>query len=249
MYPAIILAGGLGSRLRPLTDTMPKPLLPVNDKPILEHIIDNLRRHNVRDIIISIGYKAEMVQEYFGNGDRFGQINITYSIEQELLGTGGAVNQASKGIDGPFILIWGDNLMDIDVTRMKKEYIDATTDDVIDMLAMKGLNNNAHISTMIMALTERHDVEHFGVADLDNNKIINFIEKPRREDAPSNLINAGAFIMDPSCLSVLPSGKSSIERECFAHLAPLRKIKAFTHVGQWYPTDTLEKYLIASKYL
>jgi len=228
MYPVIILAGGLGTRLRPLTDHIPKPLLHIQAKPIIEHIIDNLKVHNIYNIIISIGYKADLVQEYFKNGDKFG-VNITYSIEKELLGTGGAVKQASDGLLSPFFLIWGDNLMDINLSQMKDQFENTSAD-------------------MIMALTERIDVENFGVAKLNENKIINFVEKPKREDAPSNLINAGAFIMDPKCLDLLPIGKSSIEKDCFEKLAPLEKIVAFIHTGQWYPTDTLEKYNMADKY-
>ena len=93
-----------------------------------------------------------------------------------------------------------------------------------------------------MALTPRDDVEHFGVARLEQNKIVAFVEKPKREEAPSTYINAGAFIIDPKCLEMLPEGKSSIERDCFEKLAPLGQISAFIHKDQWFPTDTLEKY-------
>ena len=87
---AIILAGGLGTRLRPLTYDTPKPLLPIKDKPLIEWTILNLKKHGITDIILSIGYKAEMIKDYFKSGEEFG-VNISYNVEEELLGTGGAV--------------------------------------------------------------------------------------------------------------------------------------------------------------
>lgn len=219
---AIIVAGGLGTRLRPLTDNTPKPLLPIRGKPIIEHVIRNLKKHGIKNIIVSIGYKSEQVQEYFGNGSSLG-VSISYALETEPLGTGGAVKLASKNLTTPFFLVWGDNLMDVNFSRMEQEFLSAG-------------------SPLIMALTPREDVEHFGVAKLEKNKIITFAEKPKREEAPSTLINAGAFIIDPSCLDLLPEGKSSIEKDCFEKLAPLGKIAAFIHQGQWFPTDTVEKY-------
>ncbi|MBI2669518.1 HAD-IIB family hydrolase [Candidatus Woesearchaeota archaeon] len=222
---AIILAGGLGTRLRPLTDSMPKPLLPMKGKPIVHQIIENLKKFGVTDVILSIGYKAEQIQEYFGNGAQFG-VRIRYSIENTPLGTGGAIKQAASGLQKPFFLLWGDNLMDIDGDAMYKAYL-------------------RHASQITMALTPREDVENFGVAKLEQKKIITFVEKPKREEAPSNLINAGAFIINPDILKILPEGVSSIERDCFEKIAPLREISAYIHPGQWFPTDTLEKYQMA----
>ena len=219
---ALIVAGGLGTRLRPLTEFIPKPLLPIHGKPIIEHVIKSLKKHGVRNIVLSIGYKAEQVEKYFGDGTPWG-VSISYVLETEPLGTGGAVKLASKGMNKPFFLVWGDNLMDVNFSRMEREFLSAG-------------------APLIMALTPREDVEHFGVAKLDKNKIITFVEKPKREDAPSTLINAGAFIIDPTCLELLPEGKSSLEKDCFEKLAPQGKIAAYIHQGQWFPTDTLEKY-------
>ncbi len=219
---AIVLVGGLGTRLRPLTDAMPKPLLPVHGKPIVEHTIRQLAKHGIKNLILSIGYKAEQVQQYFGDGSKWG-VAISYYLESEPLGTGGAVKQASRNLTKPFFLVWGDNLMDVDYSSMRKEFA-------------------THPTSILMALTHREDVENFGVAKLEQNKIITFVEKPKREEAPSTLINAGAFIVNPTCLKMLPEGKSSIEKDCFEKLAPQGKIAAFIQHGQWFPTDTLEKY-------
>lgn len=220
---AIILAGGIGERLKPLTDKTPKPLLPVNGKPVVQYVIENLRRCGVEEVILSIGYKADKIKEYFGDGSQFG-IRIGYCIEDEPLGTGGAVKKASEGFEEPFILVWGDNLTDVNFEKVYDVY----------------KRNNALVT---FTLTPREDVEHFGVAELDGEKIVRFVEKPKREEAPSNLINAGAFIIDPSVLDILPEGKSNIERECFEKLAGRGgDVYAYRHTGYWFPTDTLEKY-------
>ena len=222
----IILAGGLGTRLRPLTDTTPKPLLPISGKPIIEHIMIRGIEFGVSTFIFSIGYRAEQIQEYFGDGSKWG-VSILYAVETEPLGTGGAVRKAANGLEKPFFLVWGDNLHDINFALMLDAFVSLNV-------------------PLLMALTERSDVEHFGVARLENSKVTGFVEKPKREDAPSSLINTGIFVVDPTILSTLPSGKCSIEKDCFEKIAPLGKIGAFVHNGQWFPTDTMEKYEFAN---
>lgn len=227
---AIILAGGLGTRLRPLTYETPKPLLPVKGKPLIEWAILNLKKHGIEDIILSIGYKAEMIEAHFKDGSQLG-VNIDYNIEKEPLGTGGAVKDICKryNIHEPFALVWGDNLADYDFTEMIHIYKSKNAD-------------------LVMALTPREDVENFGVAQLYKGKIIGFIEKPKREEAPSNLINGGGFIVNPSILEMLPDGVSNIERECFQKIAKKEgKVYAFEHKSYWLPTDTLEKYKQANE--
>ena len=230
MNTAIILVGGLGTRLRPLTDHTPKPLLPIKNKPTMQHIIENLAQHNINNIILSIGYKADQIKEYFQDGSQLG-VHLTYIYEDQPLGTGGAVKFAASTLpqNEPFYLAWGDNLMDINWTEMHN------------------LHQSSH-TQITMALTPREDVENFGVAKLDQNKIIQFIEKPPRHLAPSNLINAGAFIINPQALNILPKEKSSIEKDCFEFLAPQNQITAYIHPGQWFPTDTLEKYYHANEH-
>jgi len=223
---AVILAGGLGTRLRPLTNDIPKPLLPIQGKPLIEHIIQNLKSHGIKEIVLSVGYRSEQIKNYFGDGSNF-KVKISYCIEEQPLGTGGAIKESTKYLDEPFFLGWGDNLIDIDYKKLYHSYLQ-------------------HNTLIIMALTHREDVENFGVAELKGDMILNFVEKPKQEEAPSNLINAGAFIIDPKCLKILPEGKSSIEKDCFEKLAPNNEISAYIHLGQWFPTDTLEKYYHAN---
>lgn len=222
---AIILAGGLGERLLPLTQNTPKPLLPLKGKPILGHIISQLQKHGITSIILSVGYKAELIRQYFKEKPVPG-VDISYVIETEPLGTGGAVKKAAAEFTTPFFLLWGDNLMDINFKEMEAMHVQDT-------------------SKIVMALTQREDVEHFGVVTLKKKHIIGFVEKPARDKAPSNLVNAGAFIIPPGILKILPEGKCSMEKDCFEKLAPEEKIIPYICQGQWFPTDTLEKYAIA----
>lgn len=223
----IILAGGLSTRLRPLTLTTPKPLLPIKGKPIIEHAIVNFKKHGIKNIILSVGYKADKIKEYFGDGKRFG-VDISYCTENEPLGTGGAIKKAAENIDKTFIVINGDNLADFDWTEMIQTH----------------KRNNAKIT---LGLFPVDDVTQFGIAKLEGEKLTGFIEKPSVEEAPSNLNNAGAYIMEPEVLNTLPQGKSSIEKDCFEKLSPKGIVYSYNHLGQWFPTDTLEKYQYANE--
>ncbi len=220
---AIILAGGLGKRLRPLTNNTPKPLLPINQKPIIQYAIENFKKHGIKEIILSIGYKADKIKEYFKDGSNLG-VNISYCIEDEPLGTGGAIKEAAKNINETFIAINGDNLADFDWTSMIKLHKEREAD-------------------ITLALFPVEDVTQYGIAKLDGDKIVKFIEKPTVEEAPSNLNNAGAYIMEPKVLEILPLDKCSIERDCFEKFCGKKgSVYAHRHKGYWYPTDTLEKY-------
>lgn len=227
---AIILAGGLGERLRPLTNNTPKPLLPIKGKPILEHAIDNFKKHGIKDIILAVSYRADKIKEYFGNGSKFG-VNISYCIEDEPLGTGGAIKKASENIKETFIAINGDNVADFDWKSIIKFH----------------KKKQARIT---LALYPVEDVTKYGIAELKEDRIINFIEKPTVEQAPSNLNNAGGYVMEPEALEILPDGKSSIERDCFEKFCgKYGSVYAFSHKGYWFPTDDIEKYKKAEKEL
>ncbi len=224
---AVILAGGLGTRLRPLTNTTPKPLLRVKGKPIIEHAILNLRKYGIKKIVLSVGYKAEKIKEYFGDGSELG-VKILYSVEDKPLGTGGAIKESSELLQGRFLALNGDNLADFNYDRMIESHE----------------KNKAKIT---IALYPVEDVTKYGIADLKGEKIVRFIEKPAVEEAPTNLNNAGAYIIEPGVLDILPEGKASIERDCFEKLAPQGVVYAYIHESQWFPTDNIEKYNRANK--
>ncbi|MFA6888744.1 MAG: nucleotidyltransferase family protein [Candidatus Woesearchaeota archaeon] len=219
---AFILAGGKGTRLRPITNEIPKPMMPLHDKPILQHALDLFKKYGITEIVMSIGYKGEKIKEYFGNGTRFG-VNITYIEEIEPLGTAGPLNLARQYLTDTFVMCNADELKNIDLNEMYLFHKD-----------------NGAMATI--ALTTVPDPTQYGVAKLMGSKILEFIEKPAAGTAPSNLINAGLYILEPSVLDSIPKGTSSIERDVFPTIATNGKLFGFPFSGQWFDTGTLERY-------
>jgi mannose-1-phosphate guanylyltransferase len=225
---AFILAGGKGTRLRPITYEIPKPLVPLQGKPILEHVIDLLRLYDVRDIVLSIGYLGEKIKEYFHDEKRLG-VKMTFVEEQEELGTGGPLRLAKQLLRDTFVMVNGDNLINIDLYKMYQAHCE----------------NRA---TATIALTTVDDPSSYGVAVLEGNKIIKFIEKPRKEDAPSKLINTGLYILEPSVVDLVPEGGySSIEKDVFPRIAEKGELYGYMFSGQWFDTGTPERYEKALK--
>ncbi|BAA30810.1 sugar phosphate nucleotidyltransferase [Pyrococcus horikoshii] len=187
---AVLLAGGKGTRLLPLTVYRPKPMIPFFNKPLMEYMLMNLIGIGVEEIIVLVGYLKEKIIEYFGRGDKFG-VEIKYSNGENIkLGTAGALKKAEKFIDDTFIVASSDVLTNL------------SFDSFIRFHREKG-----GIATM--ALTKVEDPTPYGVAVLDNeNRILYFKEKPKREEAPSNLVNAGIYIFEPEILDLIPRGKA-----------------------------------------
>lgn len=225
---AVILAGGKGTRLRPFTYELPKPLIPLQGKPLLQHSLDLLKSHGITEIYLSIGYKGKQIKDYFGNGEKFG-LDIKYLEEKEPLGTAGPLKLAEKYLDDTFLLIWCDVLADIDL------------DDFISFH-----KNSGGLATMALASVD--DVTAFGVASLKGSKINGFVEKPAKEDAPSNLINAGMIILEPKVFKYFPDQKViSIEKEVYPKIVEAGKMYGYPFFGQWYDTGTHEAYEKAIK--
>lgn len=220
---AFIIAGGEGTRLRPLTYEIAKPLIPVHGKPMLEHILELLHSHGIDHVIFSLGYKADQIKEYFGNGHRYG-MKFDYVIEDEKLGTAGPLKLAKKYIDGTFMVLWSDILADID----------------LDDFARAHKENGGLIT---IALTAVEDTSRYGVVSLKGNKITGFVEKPPKEEAPSNFINSGMAICEPQVMDYLPKGKFAMfEKDIYPQLAEAGKIFGYTFTGQWFDTGTYEAY-------
>ncbi len=219
---ALILAGGQGTRLRPITHEIPKPLVPLHDKPILQHAIDLFKKYGITEILLSVGYKAEKIKEYFGNGKRFG-VTITYLEETEPLGTAGPLNLAREHLTDTFMMCNADELKNIDLHEMY-------------------LFHKENGAKATLALTTVADPSQYGVAKLTGNKILEFIEKPAQGTAPSNLINAGLYVLEPSVFDVVPKGAGSMERDVFPKIAQEGKLFGFPFSGQWFDTGTLERY-------
>jgi NDP-sugar pyrophosphorylase family protein len=218
---AFVLAGGRGERLRPLTDDLPKPLVNVCGKPILEYNIELLVQNGVKEIILATGYLHGKIEDYFGSGEQF-NAKIIYSVEHEPLGTGGALKSAEKILDDRFIMMNGDNIANFDFIKMNKTHFEEKAKATI-------------------ALVQVEDVSSYGVAKLEGKKIVEFVEKPLKENAPSNWVNAGAYVLEKDVLNYIPKGFSLIEKNAFPALAMERKLAAHMHKGYWFTTDTFER--------
>lgn len=174
---AIILSAGEGSRMRPLTLTKPKTMLPVAGKPIIQYNIESLRDNGITDILLIVCYKEEIVRNYFGDGSDFG-VNISYKTQKDFLGTANAISYGEDFIDDSIIVLNGDIILD---------------DEIIHEIIKK---YNYLSPDTLMLLTEVEDPSAFGVVEIENGNIKNIVEKPKREDAPSNLVNAGIYIFN-----------------------------------------------------
>ena len=184
---ALVLAAGYGKRLEPLTKAVPKPMVPVANKPIMQYNLELLKRYGIKDVIANIHYFPEQVENYFGDGSSLG-VNLQYSFEEQLLGTAGGARKMCEAmrIDGTFIVISSDVLTDVNISRMlafhKKKKALAT-----------------------IALVPVEETSQYGVVVLnDLDKITAFQEKPAKHQALSNLVNTGIYIFEPEILDLVP---------------------------------------------
>lgn len=229
MFPrkSIILAGGEGTRLRPLTYKTPKPLIEVNGRALTEHVLDILKKFEVKEIVLSVSYMADKVKSYFGDGSKFG-VKIEYVKEERPMGTAGPLILMKK-LDDTFIMVNGDNLFNLHFKKMYKVHI----------------KNKA---TATIALTQVEDVSSFGVARLKGEKILEFVEKPKKEEAPSNYISSGYYILEPDVFDLVKGKKfAMMEKDVFPVLAKEGKLFGYKDKGQWFDTGTFEEYEMVKK--
>ena len=233
---AFILAGGKGERAKSISPDTQKVMIVSGtvvvsntsaevsgEKPNLWWNIELMRRYSIKRVILGVGHMAEKVEEYFNDGKTIG-IEIIYSKEKEPLGTGGALKNAERYLNkGTFFMMNGDELKDFDLGAM---------------LAVH--RKNKAIATI--ALVEVDDVSSFGIADIEGERINRFVEKPNKEEAPSNLANAGLYILEPEAFNYIPQGKSSIERDVFPKIAESGRLFGFIAKGQWFPTDDKDRH-------
>jgi len=226
---ALILAGGKGIKMRPFTYELPKTMLPIKGAPILEHIIELLRSHGIREIYISIGYLGEKIKAYFSDGSKFA-VKINYIKEKEDLGTGGALKKAISKMGGePFVMIWGDVLIDIDL------------DDFIDF----HFENNPLIT---IALTSVADPTDYGAVKMHRDTMVEYKEKPRKSETVSHLISAGVHVVDAGIAKYFPNKtKFNLERDIIPKLIKDQKIKGYVFGGQWFDVGTPKIYELAVK--
>ncbi len=199
---ALILAGGLGTRLGSLTKTAPKPMLPVAGRPFLEYLVLNLRRFDVKRIVLSVGYLHDIIESHFQDGRNLG-VTIEYSVEMEPLGTGGGIRSASNMLDDSFLVLNGDTFLDCN-------YLDL------------GLMLKPGISAAI-ALRSIVDVSRYGNVTMAGERVLQFVEKG---NSGPGLVNAGVYILTQAALDYLPVGYSSIESNLFPLLAAQGRLAA-----------------------
>ncbi len=182
---AVIMAGGFGTRIRPLTTSLPKPMLPLVNLPIMEHIVRLLRRHGFLDLVVLLYYQPQVIRDYFGDGSDWG-VKMTYVTPTKDLGTAGAVKAASPYLDGPFLVISGDLLTDMDLTAMKDYHLD------------KGAWATLGLVSVVNPL-------QFGVVITDKEgRIVKFLEKPGWGEVFSDTINTGVYMLEPQVLEWIP---------------------------------------------
>jgi mannose-1-phosphate guanylyltransferase len=223
---AVILAGGEGTRLRPLTLSVPKPVVPVVDRPLLRHQLDLLARAGVREIVFSVAYRPERIQAVFGDGRDFG-VRIVYAVEDTPLGTGGAVRNALPLLDERTIVLNGDVLTDVDLT------------------AVVG-GHAAEAAAATIVLTPVANPAAYGLVETDaSGRVLRFREKPRPEEITTDTINAGIYVLETRAIELMPAGVNySIERGFFPALLERGDlVRGPVHRGYWIDIGTPEKYL------
>ncbi len=224
---AVVLVGGFGTRMRPLTLSTPKQMLPVVDRSMLEHVVGALARHGVDEVVLSLGYKEDIFRAAYSDALCAG-VKLRYAVEPEPLDTAGAVRFAARaaGLDETFIVVNGDVFTDLDVGALWRHHHGVGAEGTI-------------------ALTPVDDPSRYGVVPTDDGgRVLGFIEKPPRDEAPTNWINAGTYVFEPSVLDRIDDDRRvSIERETFPAMVTDRSLWAVQSDAYWVDAGTPRTYL------
>jgi mannose-1-phosphate guanylyltransferase len=227
---AVVLVGGEGTRLRPLTLGTPKPMVPVMNVPFLERTLVRLKDAGISDVILPAGYLPEAITSYFGDGSKLG-LTIRYVIEETPLGTAGALKNVQNFITGPFFVLNGDILTSLDLRAMRADH------------ERTGGLGSLH-------LIKVEDPSAFGCVVHDANGLITaFVEKPTRSEAPTDEVNAGTYLLEAEVLDAIPAGRPvSIERETFPQLiAAGKRLYAYTTSDYWIDLGNPQAYLASHR--
>ena len=228
---AVILVGGEGTRLRPLTSTTPKQMLPIMGLHMLEGVMGQLAAHGIDEAVLSLGYLPDRFLEAYPDGICAG-VRLRYAVEPEPLDTAGAVRFAAEelGVNDTFVVVNGDVLTDLDLTGLVAFHRSVGAEATI-------------------ALHPVEDPSRFGVVPTDpEGRVVAFVEKPPRDEAPTNQINAGTYVFEPSVLERIPLGERiSIERVTFPAIVADGVLYAWSDENYWLDTGTPEAYLQAHR--
>lgn len=223
---AVILAGGKGERLKPLTNNMPKPMVPIINVPILEYIVKWLKKFNITEIAFTLGYMAKDIISYFGDGRDFG-VHIENFIEDEPLGTAGSVKNAESFLDDDFLVVSGDAFCDLDLDELVKYH-----------------KEKEKLATIVVK--EVPNPQQFGVVAVNDYGIISeFQEKPLHPK--SNLVNLGIYIFEKEIVELIPKENYDFAKNLFPRI--LGEIAAFKTDAYWNDIGTLEGYYNTNSYV
>jgi NDP-sugar pyrophosphorylase family protein len=230
MIKAVIMAGGSGTRLQPLTFVRPKPMIPLINKPILQYSLDKLKEDGFKEVIITLGYMWDHVKQHFKRNNP--GVELKYTVEKWPLGTAGGVKKAKKYLDDTFVVLSGDVIIEVDLK------------DVIRYHQEK----NA-LATMV--LTNVDDPSHFGIANLDEDgRIVDYLEKPDPGEAFSNLANAGTYIFEPEIFDYMENHRRMIDfsKDIFPQLIKeVQAIYGYPSNGYWNDLGRPETYMKATR--
>ncbi len=223
---ALIIAGGkTGTRL--LKKAKHRSLLNIKGKPVIQHNVELLQKYGINNIFIAAGPHIKEVKQVLGDGGKMG-IDITYLEEKNALGTAGPLNMARHHLKETFVLCNADEMKDVDLADMFEFH-----------------KTNSAMCTI--SLTSVNNPSSYGVALLNGNKIVTFVEKPPKENTPSNLINAGLYIVEPEVLDYVPEGFAMLEHDVFPKLASEENLYGYPFSGQWYDAGTPEGHKEANE--
>ena len=226
---AVVMAGGEGTRLRPLTSNQPKPMVPIVGKPCMEHILELLRRHNLTDVVVTLAFMPQAIRSYFGDGESLG-MNITYSVEESPLGTAGSVKQAVGEGDESLLVISGDALCDIDLTSLLEFHREKKAAVTI---ALKSVENPLEFGIVVTD---------------DEGRIERFLEKPSWGQVFSDTINTGIYVLEPEVLRHVPAGEPhDFSKQLFPLLLEMgRPLYGYIADGYWQDVGDLGQYAQAN---
>jgi mannose-1-phosphate guanylyltransferase/phosphomannomutase len=222
---AVVMAGGEGTRLRPLTSNQPKPMVPIVGKPCMEHIIELLRRHGFEDIVVTLAFMPQAIRGYFGAGETHG-VTINYSVEESPAGTAGSVKLAEDALDEPFLVISGDALCDIDLGKLVGFHQEK---EALVTIGLKSVDNPLE----------------FGIVVTDEDgRIERFLEKPSWGQVFTDTINTGIYVLDPEVLRHVPTDRPfDFSKELFPLLLEMgRPLYGFVAEGYWQDIGTLDQF-------
>ena len=222
---AVILAGGEGTRLRPLTSNQPKPMMPLANRPMMEHVVRLLANHGFDDIVVTVAFLANQIRDYFGDGSDFG-VRMRYATEESPLGTAGSVLNASEELDDTFLVISGDALCDVDLTKLVEFHREKKASVTI---GLKSVDNPLEFGIVVTD---------------DDGRVERFLEKPSWGQVFSDTINTGIYVVDAEALKHVPTGRPyDFSKELFPLLLEMgRPIYGCVLDGYWQDIGNLEQY-------